>query len=354
MKKRIFSTAVIAIVSMTTSFAQYRIYGHVPDLPDGTMYLDVEQGRKDSAKVENGCFTLESKEPLKGKAYVFMLHSNYNWSCAFWLGNDNVDFTTVNDIPVIKGSKTQDEYDIYRQTLQSVWNYGIELKKQMDDVTKHDSLMNIVNTTYKAKEDSAFVTFLKKYPSSYISLNHIYNLRNMDKYPYEKYMKLFNELDTTSFEGWQWETMLKFIKQDLALQPGQPMPKFEMPDVYGKTINLADLKGKYVLFTLSIYGADDYAANLQLRKSLYGKYASKGLDMVDYMFNQEFVDVIKAPTNMGLRWHFVTDLKGFYGNWVKEHGIDHLTQNFLIDRNGIIIGRDLFGEDLEREINKLF
>ena len=68
----------------------------------------------------------------------------------------------------------------------------------------------------------------------------------------------------------------------------------------------------------------------------------------------ESVGVMKAPANMGLRWHFVTDLKGFYSPWLKEHGIDHITQNFLIDRNGMIIGRNLFGKDLEREINKLF
>ncbi|MGM9713086.1 MAG: DUF4369 domain-containing protein [Prevotella sp.] len=354
MNKRLLSTAVIAIVSVAAAFAQYKIYGHVPDLEDGIMYLEVERGRVDSAKVENGCFNIENKEGMEATTYVHMRHSSNRWQCAFWMGNDNIDFTTVNDIPVIKGSKTQDEYNIYKQTLQPVWDYGLELKKQMNDVTKHDSLMNIVNTVYKVREDSVFMTFLKKYPKSYISLNHVYNMRVWNKYPYKRYIKFFNELDTTAFKGKQWLTMLELIEKDHAMEPGQPMPKFEMADLYGKSISLASFKGKCVLFTVSSYGVADYDADLMLRKQLYGKYASKGLDMVDYMLNEDIIDVMKGPANMGLRWHFVTDLKGFNGKWIGEHEIDHITQNFLIDRNGVIIGRNLFGDELEREINNLF
>jgi len=98
----------------------------------------------------------------------------------------------------------------------------------------------------------------------------------------------------------------------------------------------------------------DYDADLPMRKQLYGKYAQKGLEMVDYAFNRDTVGVMKAPANMGLTWRFVTDFKDFDGPWLKEHAIDHITQNFLIDRNGIIVGRNLFGKDLEKEIEKMF
>ncbi|MGM9701764.1 MAG: DUF4369 domain-containing protein [Prevotella sp.] len=353
--KRLSLLALLAVAVTYTCHAQYRIYGHVPNLEDGMMYLD-RGGRRavDSAKVEKGCFTLESKTPIEGADYVFMHHSSKRWQCAFWMANDNIDFTTVDDMPVIKGSKTQDEYAIYRRTLEPVWDYGRELKKQMQDVTKHDSLMQIVETTYKAMEDSAFMTFLKKYPASYISLNHIYNLRNMDKYPYQKYMKYFNELTPGAFKGKQWNTMLEFCEKDHALEPGQPMPSFEMPNVYGKNINLASFKGKYVLFTISSYGVGSYQTDLMLRKQLYEKYHAKGLEMVDYSLSEDLINVIKAPANMGLKWHFVTNLKGFNGPWIREHSIDHITQNFLIDPQGVIIGKNLFEKDLENAINNIF
>ncbi len=342
------------MASLAIAHAQYRIYGHVPGLPDGMMYLDLRGTTIDSARVEKECFTLESKTALEAPEYIRIHHSNNNWGCFFWMGNDNIDFTTVNDLPVVKGSPTEDEYQDFRRTLQPVWDYGFRLKAQMKDVTKADSIMNIVNTVYRAKEDSAFVVFVKKHPSSYIALNHIYNKRGMDKMPYKDYKRYLDMLTPGAFKGRQWQTMCEWHEKDLALEPGHAMPEFSMNDLYGKRVSTADFKGAYVLLTLSNYGIKDYDADLLLRKRLYEEYHSKGLEMIDYSLARDTISVIKAPANLGLRWHFVTDLKAFDSPWLKEYAIDHITQNFLIDRNGIIIGRNLFGKDLEREINKLF
>lgn len=350
---KLFFLAFMMLLPFSAN-AQYVINGHVDDIPDGYMKLHLGQGREDSTKVTNGCFTFKGSY-LEAPEYVMMRHTNYNWGCAFWLGNDTVDFTTVNDMPVVKGSKTEDEYKEFRRTLQPVWDSCMELKKQMDkDVSKYDSLMQIVNTTYKAAEDSAFADFVRRYPSSQVALNNIFNMRGMDKVPYSKYSKFLAMLTPGAFKGRQWKEMCEYAEKDLALEPGHLFPEFAMDDVYGKRISTADFKGKYVLLTLSNYGVKDYDADLQRRKMLYEKYHSKGLEMIDYSLSRDLVNVIKAPANMGLRWHFVTDYKSFDCPWLKEHAIDHITQNFLIAPDGMIIGRNLFGEELETEINNIF
>lgn len=354
MTKKHLATALLALASTSVCHAQYRISGNVPGLQDGTMYLEIMGKVADSAKVEKGCFTIESRNTIEAPTYVHIRHSCNCWGCAFWMGNDNVDFTTENDRPVVKGSKTEDEYKEYCRTLEPVWNYGKQLKAQLKDVAKTDSIMNIVNTRYKAMVDSAFTAFAVKHPSSYVTLNHIYNLRVMDKAPFKKLSRYVNMLTPGAFKGEQWRTFCELYEKDEALEPGHPMPPFAMNDLYGKTVDIAAMKGKCVLLTLSRYGVKDYDADLMMRKQLYGKYAKKGLEMVDYAFNTDTVGVMKAPANMGLTWRFVTDFKDFDGPWLKEHAIDHITQNFLIDRNGIIVGRNLFGKELEEEIEKMF
>lgn len=355
MTRKMFLLALFAIVSCALCRAQYRIYGHVPNLEAGTMYLEVSRGMKDSAKVENGCFTLESKTALDAPTYVCMHHSNNNWRCMFWMGNDNIDFTTVDDLPVIKGSKTNDEYQEYLHLMEPLWEEGRKLMQQaQDDVTKFDSIQHILDHVFQPKQDSLFMIFAKSHPASQITLNTIYNMRGMYKRPFREYKPFLDVLTPGAFKGRQWDTMCEWYEKDLVLEPGHPMPPFAMPDVYGKTIDVAKMKGKYVLLTLSNYGLKDYDSDLLLRKSLYEKYHVKGLEMVDYSLSSDLINVIKAPANFGLRWHFVTDYKGFDSPWFKEHAIDHVTQNFLIDPNGTIIGRNLFGEELEREIKKLF
>lgn len=354
MTKKHLATALLALALTSVCNAQYRISGNVPGLQDGTMYLEIKGKVTDSVKVEKGCFTIENRNVMEAPTYVHMRHSGNRWGCAFWMGNDNVDFTTANDIPVIKGSKTEDEYQEYCRTLEPVWNYGKQLKAQMKDNAKADSIMNIVKTRYQAMADSAFIVFAGKHPSSYITLNHIYNMRVMDKIPFKKLSRYVNMLTPGAFKGEQWQTLYELYEKDEVLEPGHPMPPFAMNDLYGKTVDLAAMKGKCVLLTLSRYGTKDYDADLMMRKRLYGKYAKKGLEMVDYAFNTDTVGVMKAPANMGLTWRFVTDFKDFDGPWLKEHAIDHITQNFLIDRNGIIVCRNLFGKELEKEIEKMF
>ena len=117
-------------------------------------------------------------------------------------------------MPVVKGSKTQEEYEEYQRTLEPVWNYGLQLKSQMKDIAKADSIMQIVETVYKEKEDSAFMVFARKNPSSYIALNHIYNKRAMDKYPFEKYSKMAEALTLDKFKGRQWLSVKNKIQRE--------------------------------------------------------------------------------------------------------------------------------------------
>ena len=318
------------------------------------MYLEIRGKKVDSAKVERNCFTLVGKQELEAPEHVVVCHSNKGWRCKFWMCNDHVDITTANGKPVVKGSKTQDEYEEFQRTLEPVWNYGYQLKEQMKDVSKADSIMHIVETVFKEKSDSAFMVFARNNPSSYIALNYICNKRGKDKYPFSKYSEMARILTPGAFKGKQWSMFQDIYKKDEALEPGQKMPPFVMDDLYGKPIDIAAMKGKYVLLTISSSGMEDYDNDLPLRKRLYDKLSKQGLEMVDYSLGNDEISIIKCPANMGLRWHFVTDFKGFRGPWLEEHAIDYITQNFLIDRNGTIIGRNLFGKDLEREINKLF
>ena len=113
----------------------------------------------------------------------------------------------------------------------------------MKDIAKADSIMQIVETVYNEREDSAFMVFARKNPSSYIALNHIYNKRGMDKYPFERYSKMAEALTLDKFKGKQWRTFHEMYEKDEALEPGHPMPAFAMNDRNG-TIVGRNLFGK--------------------------------------------------------------------------------------------------------------
>lgn len=334
--------------------AQYTIHAETEGLKDGMVYLEYRGQKQDSAVVAGGKLEIASPRHIEGVEYVH-LTNNIDWGMAFWMGNDNVEITVKGKDCTIKGSKAQDDYDTYVSFMTPIWNEGRAISAQMtNDVAKYDSLQQIIDNKYKPREDSVFLEFARQHPASYITLNHIYNWRVMSKYPYERYKKGVDLLTPGAFEGEQWRVFQHLMACDLSMAPGHPFPALTLADVYGKPIDVQAFKGKYLLLTISSYGLSDYDTDLNLRRELYDKYHAQGLEMVDYQLCSDTIALMKAPANLGLRWHFVSDFKSWDNPWLKEHEIDHITQNFLIDPQGNIMARQLFAEDLRREIEKIF
>jgi hypothetical protein len=55
----------------------------------------------------------------------------------------------------------------------------------------------------------------------------------------------------------------------------------------------------------------------------------------------------------GLNWTQVCDLKGWKNDAAKLYMVESIPQNFLIDPNGVIIAKNLRGEDLQQKLASL-
>ncbi|WP_163366786.1 peroxiredoxin family protein, partial [Klebsiella aerogenes] len=62
---------------------------------------------------------------------------------------------------------------------------------------------------------------------------------------------------------------------------------------------------------------------------------------------------IKAIHDDQLTWTHVSDLKFWDNDVAKQYGIQAIPQNYLIDTEGKIIGKNLRGEALQAKLNEL-
>ena len=51
-----------------------------------------------------------------------------------------------------------------------------------------------------------------------------------------------------------------------------------------------------------------------------------------------------------LAWQHVSDLKGWSNAVAKQYAVRSIPANFLLDKNGIIIAKDLRGDKLEQKL----
>lgn len=132
-------------------------------------------------------------------------------------------------------------------------------------------------------------------------------------------------------------------------------PDLEMTDIYGKKVRLSSLMGKVVL--LDFWSAElgsSNALNADL-KELYRKYADSpaGFEVYQVAIDTSKPLWITAVQEQQLPWISVSDLRGRSSVSLGLYNVQKLPANFLIDKEGTIVARDIYGKSLEEKLDEL-
>ena len=129
-------------------------------------------------------------------------------------------------------------------------------------------------------------------------------------------------------------------------------PEIKMADMYGNQKSLASLEGNVILLHFwSVAIGNGNAINADL-KEIYAKYHEQGFEIYQVGIDTSKAAWINAVQEQQLPWISVSDLQGQASSSLKSYNITKLPANYLIDRKGNIVAKDLTGEKLEAEIKK--
>ena len=130
-------------------------------------------------------------------------------------------------------------------------------------------------------------------------------------------------------------------------------PEIAMQDMYGQVQRLSSLGGKIVLLHFwSVAVGNSNAMNADL-KEVYAKYKEQGFEIFQVAVDTSKALWINAVQEQKLPWISVSDLLGEASPTLGAYNIAKLPANFLIDREGNIVGKDLAGDSLDAAIKKL-
>ena len=132
-------------------------------------------------------------------------------------------------------------------------------------------------------------------------------------------------------------------------------PDLELPDIYGRKVRLSSLAGKVVLVDFwSAEAGNSNTLNAEL-KEIYRKYADAPTPLEVYQVSLDTSKPvwINAVQEQELPWISVCDLRGRSSSVVGLYNVRKLPANYLIDREGTIVARDIYGQSLERKLDEL-
>ena len=130
--------------------------------------------------------------------------------------------------------------------------------------------------------------------------------------------------------------------------------EISLPSPDGKIIKLSSLKGKYVLIDFWASWCKPCRAENPNVVLNYNKYHSKGFEIYGVSLDQDKNSWVNAINKDKLTWIQVSDLKYWSCPVAIQYRIEGIPANFLLNKEGKIIGKNLRGTELGAKLSEIF
>jgi peroxiredoxin len=341
---------------------KYEIQGHLDGAETGWAYLSQQKDGKivhmDSAEIKNGDFSMTGT--LEHPDIYYLQVKDKRGALLLFMENNKLTISgNVDSLWLAKaeGSPYQEDYNAYQEMLKPYeeqyrvlygqWQQarmtGNEaLAKEIED--KYDSL-----TKEQQKVDEKFIEeHPKSLVSPYLLRSMAYNLTG------EEMQKYLDQMDS-SFDSISFVQELEdWAEAKKRVAVGQKAPDFAVADTSGNTISLSSILGKgYVLIDFwAAWCSPCRQENPNLVKT-YKKYHDKGFDIIGVSLDQDRSAWLGAIQKDGLLWTQVSALQGWKDETAKLYAVRSIPSNFLLDKDGVIIERNLRGDALKKKLAEL-
>ena len=275
-----------------------------------------------------------------------------------WVENTIIFIDSQNTLlgqAQVRGSIIQTQSDKWHE-IDQFWSRRIDsIKRVIQQAQIIDSLeifdLDKIKTKYINGRDKNEVQFIKENINLELAPYFIFSIKDAVNLKELKILyNLLNEERKSEISGVKVnEHISKFEK----LEINSIAPNFRLNNLDGKEISLSSLKGKYVLLVFWISSCDICIKENIHHSNLYKKYKDKNIEILGVCLDESKEEWESTIARDSIRWKTVSDLNGISGEVPTLFDVNYTPKTYLIDTNGVIIGKDLRSDILNDNLNKL-
>ena len=132
---------------------------------------------------------------------------------------------------------------------------------------------------------------------------------------------------------------------------GKPL-QLRGPDVRGRKVDIASLRGKHVLVQYWATWCEPCKADLARLKELYAKYGARGFAIVGVSLDNTADDLKRYLQSNRVPWPQIFESGGLDSRLANEMGVMTLPLMLLVDPQGRVINRGIHVAELDTELQK--
>ena len=356
--------ALLLIISSCGSENSYTLNGNI-DIEDGTniYILQADQNNqpyiKDSTSVKSGQFNFKGMSATPQISYMqvegvdgYVLTILENGTISADLYKDSITKSKVF------GSKSNDDFIKYK----------IETKSLVDDMNSisfaaQDAIMNgdVETASELEKEYNRIQQEVVLYEWGFIT-------DNLDSYMSGLLLEVFmveNKVNKDSIID-VYESLSNRIKvsdvgkniADLLVQYSDPIevgelaPDFTGPSLTGSNVTLSDEVSKHPVTLLDFWAAWCRPCRVENPNlvRLYKSYKDSGFNIIGVSLDRTQEQWEQAVEDDNLPWTQISNLNFWNDPIARRYSIRAIPQSYLLNNEGIVIGKNLRGNDLEEKI----
>jgi thiol-disulfide isomerase/thioredoxin len=325
----------------------------------------------DTVKIEKGKFKFKGKV-LEPSLHFIVIDSTEN-QIPFILEEGKITIAVNKDTiykSIVGGTYSNDQLVAYAKETEKVqdklqqFQESNREKIQQAQMTADTVTMNALMKEYKTYQDQFKDISLKhveKYPKSFISLFFIKQFLGDPSFDVARATKMYENLDPvlkSTKEGKSIKKSLDSLKtaekkndrSAAAVEVGGIAPDFSAKSPEGKDISLKSSLGKLTLIDFWASWCGPCRKENPNVVALYKEFHSKGLNIVGVSLDEKADKWNDAIAKDQLTWVHISNLKGWEDPIAKRYFVDGIPATFLLDEKGVVLARDLRGDELRAKV----